>query len=148
MIPWIYHRLTKRDQATDLLRIVSRRQAASGLLATLVSTYQVPAERSFLLSRWHVFGAGGGAQTFNSCILTLTEATGSYSYGEYNLPVQRNSDTFSAVTGSVWLEGAPALIVPPETIMTVTAFFNAAALANAITVSLNGILIPHGTFSE
>lgn len=147
MIPWIYHRLTARDMGVDLLRIFHTRIASSGAFATLTATFAVPAERTLLVNQWHVFGAGGGGQTFDRNTFTLRDPTGTDIVAEMNRVPTGQSSVVANVLAWDALEGSPALIVPPNTNMTVTAFFSAGAAANAITVSISGLLVPHGTFS-
>lgn len=148
MIPWIYHRLTPRDQGSDLLRNVSFRQTASGLLATLNTFWDVPPERVLLLTSVNIWGVAGAAQNTDRFALTLTNAAGTDSYGEYIRLPERDAVLFSQNAGWFQMTGNPALIVSPNTRINFYSFFSAAAAANSMTVGLNGILIPHGTFSE
>lgn len=146
MIPWIYHRLTPRDQGSDLLRVVSFRLSASGLLATLTIPYTVPPERLFLVTSINMFGVGGAAQNTDRFALQVTSPLGDSS-GEWIRPPMRDNVLFSQNAGSFEMTGSPCLMVAPRSIMNFVCFFSAAAAANALTVGVNGILIPHGTFS-
>lgn len=148
MIPWIYHRLSPRDQGSDLLRIVNTRLSASGLLPTLSVSYDVPSERTLLISLLNGYAAAGAGQSNDRFTLAITNQAGTDTQSEIIRMPLRDDVIFAGTYGWFQIDGAPGLMVPPSSRITLYAFFNGGANANALTVGLNGLLIPHGTFSE
>lgn len=143
----MYHRLTPRDQATDLLRVVSRRIVLSSTAGALIRSYVVPSERTLLVSSINIWASAGAAQTVDRFSLQLL--TPSFEeIGEWTRLPLRDNVVFAQPTGWFEMTGSPALIVPPNTTINFVAIFNAGVNLNSMTVALNGIEIPHGTFSE
>lgn len=140
MIPWMYHRLTPRDQAGDLLRVMNFTQTVNNLN---VITYQVPNERILLLNHLHIYQediAGSAANVISGITLDTTTV--------FSFTLLRDIQ----VTGAgVYREyhkiGSPALIVPPLHVLTFVNN-NPSGVGCILTVSMNGLLVPHGTFSE
>lgn len=144
MIPWIYHRLTPRDQAGDLLRIVNFSRESTG--ANTLISYQVPEEKLLLICcmNWFWWDAAGSSNPWN---FTVTEDTNTV------LSWQMVSDRQAAVTlpgvgnaASKTLQASPILIASPGQVL--NSFISGGTIVQSHIFSFNGILLPHGTFSK
>lgn len=140
MIPWIYHRLTPRDQAGDLLQEVHYNQVALGAAASL--TFTVPSEKMLLMCMFNIFQEDAlGNQ--NQAVLSIAGPSGPIVLNlirdvQVNTPAPATSYIYSR-------NGSPFLMIGPDHVITVAGKF--ASAAQYLQWSFNGLLIPHGTFS-
>lgn len=137
MIPWIYHRLTPRDQGTDLLRIMQEVFYGSGA-ASLVWNYTVPPERVLLLTAFNAFQFD---VSLTGCQVGLQITKEGSALQEHIW----TSDASRGTSATYHREGSPFLIVPPLHQMQFV--FTGSSGVQTVTATMNGILIPHGTFS-
>ena len=144
MIPWLYHRLTPRDQAGDLLRVQNFKGERTG--PDTVITYTVPAEKILLVTMMNWYYSDAAGFTTQPWMLTITEDTTTV----FSAPMVRDvtqgiTVPAAATVSSKTLRGSPLLIVPPLNVIQSTIFGGTAAAQHIWT--FNGILLPHGTFS-
>lgn len=145
MIPWNYHRLTPRDQAGDLLRVVNFQFEETG--PDTVIQYEVPSEKLLLITaaNWYFNAlAAAGSPTI---LFAITQDTTTV----LNMPMLKDATQsvtvpFVGNINSIHRNGSPWLMVPP--LHVINSIMIGGSVASAHIFSFNGILIPHGTFSE
>lgn len=143
MIPWIYHRLTARDQGVDLLRVENQRFTSDGSAATYVWNYTVPQERILLMTNFEYWGQDPIGIPLPVLSLEITQESAAdpiWSATFYR-------DVGSGTQVNVRRTGQPYLICNPGARLQFVSFGGAAGTFVGI-LSMNGLLVPHGTFSK
>lgn len=150
MTPWMYHRLTQRDMGVDLLRPFSFQGSASAAGIVTV-TAQIPDERMLLLTSASGYIESGVATSFHGVKLlvgsknNINDVLAQYSFeGDGGLWVHSGG---VGVRRQFSAQANPLMYVPGGSFL----YFQATGTgvpAIFLAGYLNGLLVPHGTFSD
>jgi len=142
MIPWIYHRLTPRDQAGDLLRVF---MATRTITDAQVFQYRVPDEKVLLLNTLNIYQediVGSIAQIIFGVVEDTTTV-----YSQTMIRDVQVSPLGIGIIRQYARNGAPYLIVPPGHVLSFSNLNPSGAGCFSV-ISMSGLLVPFGTFSQ